>query len=127
MFNVQKISSCKQDWVLTVNEDLKICNIDKSESEIKEMTKYAFKKLISDRIKKVSLEYLLKLKSEHSKTKHVWPTSDIKSYLTISELSVTDKQLLFSLRCRMNETRCNYKAKYNNDLHCTLCTVVVRL
>ena len=43
-------------------------------------------------------------------------------YLRSNELSTEKKRLLFSMRCRVNEIKCNYKSKYKNDMSCLLCS-----
>ena len=47
-------------------------------------------------------------------------STDIKQYLISHEISTDEKQLLFLMHCRMNETKCNYKTKYRNNINCTL-------
>ena len=122
VYNVQQLSSCKNDWVLQIREDLAACNIRKSESEIKQMKKYSFKKLVSGCIKEISLNNLIEMKNEHSKSKNIWPSNEMKAYLTTNELSTAEKQFLFSMRCRMNETKNNFKIKYKNKINCSLCS-----
>ena len=44
VFLAQKISPCKNDWVLQVEQDLRECRINKTECEIKNMKEYTFLK-----------------------------------------------------------------------------------
>ena len=44
----------------------------------------------------------------------------MKAYLTTNELSTVEK--LFFMRCRMNETKNNFKIKYKNKINCSLCS-----
>ena len=37
VFNAQKLSSCRNDWILQISENLKMCNITTSEDKIKNM------------------------------------------------------------------------------------------
>ena len=126
VFLAQKISPCKNDWVLQVKQDLKECQIFKTECEIKDMNEFTYKKLVKESIKELSVKYLLSLKikngQEKSKSKNIWPSTDMKDYLRTSKLSTEDKQLLFSMRCRVNDVRTNYKTKYKNNMSCSLCT-----
>ena len=46
-YNVQKLSSCKNDWVKTIQEHLEVCKFNKAEAEIKNMKKYAFTKKVN--------------------------------------------------------------------------------
>ena len=86
------------------------------------MKKYSFKKLVSGCIKEISLNNLIEMKNEHSKSKNIWPSNEMKAYLTTNELSTAEKQFLFSMRCRMNETKNNFKTKYKNKINCSLCS-----
>ena len=121
VFNVQKLSSCKNDWVIQIAEDLKFCNINKTEEEIMMMKKTTFKKLVSTQIKEASDQYLMKLKNSHSKSKNIWPSNGIKLYLKTNIISTEEKLLLFSMKCRMNDLKNNYKTKHKNNLNCSLC------
>ena len=45
-FNVQTQFTSKNDWILQIQNDIKILNIEKTDDEIKRMKKHSFKKLI---------------------------------------------------------------------------------
>ena len=121
VFNAQKISSCQDDWYLQISEDMKTCNINLTENEMRKMKKFAFKKLIKQKIYDISQQFLINLKLQHSKSKNIWPSEEIKSYLTSSQISTEEKMLLFLMKCRMSDVKCNYKMKYGNNLNCSLC------
>ena len=123
VYNVQKISSCRNDWVRQISADLLLCKMNKSEDEIKMMKKYPFKKLVKQKIREASLEYLLALKNDpkRSKSKNIWPSEDMKLYLKTNLISTKEKILLFSMRSRTNDLKWNYKEKYKNNLNCSLC------
>ena len=67
----------------------------------------------------------LKVKNnqEKSKSKNIWPSTDMKEYLRSNKLSTDEKRLLFSMRCRVNQVKTNYKTEYKNNLHCSLCSI----
>ena len=125
VYTIQKISPCKNDWILQIKEDLKACGITHTESEIKSMKEYSFKKIVNERIKDLSVKHLLSMKiknnEEKSKCKNIWPSGDMKAYLKSNQLSTDEKRLLFSMRCRVNEVKCNYRTKYKNNVTCSLC------
>ena len=125
VFTIQKIPPCKNDWILQIREDLKVCGITHTESEIKSMKEYSFKKIVNEKKKELSVKHLLSMKTrnneEKSKCKNIWPSGDMKAYLKSNELSTEDKRLLFSMRCRVNEVKCNYRTKYKNNITCSLC------
>ena len=126
VYTAQQLSPCKDDWIYQLREDLKECNILQSECEIKSMKIYTYRNLVKKQIQEVSTKYLLSLKMknnvEKSKSKNIWPSDDMKMYLRSNELSTDEKRLLFSMRCRVNEVKCNYKSKYRNDMSCSLCS-----
>ena len=45
----------------------------------------------------------------------------MKQYLKTNKMSTDEKLVLFSMRCRMNELKCNYRMKNSNNLKCALC------
>ena len=59
MFLTQHKFSVKKDWINSLRDDLKQCNILQSESEIKQMKKGKFKKLVKGKIRQSSKEYLV--------------------------------------------------------------------
>ena len=66
VFISQRISPCKNDWVLQIDDDMRYCKID---DEIKKMKKYSFKKLINEKIRDVTNAYLLELRDDPSRSK----------------------------------------------------------
>ena len=90
------------------------------------MKKYSFSKLVNERTKDVSVKYLLSLKMKNnqqkSKSKNIWPSESMKEYLKTSQISTEDERLLFSMRCRVNDIKSNYKSKYQNNMKCSLCS-----
>ena len=45
----------------------------------------------------------------------------IKSYLVSPDLSLIEKQHIFKLKCRIENTKNNYKSLYGTDLSCVFC------
>ena len=45
----------------------------------------------------------------------------MKMYLKINLLNTEEKQLLFMMRCRMNQVKSNFKNQFKNNLNCLLC------
>ena len=119
VFTAQQISSCRNDWVLQICDDLKLCKISKSEEEIKKMKRHSFKMLVRRKVREVTDEYLVSLKK--SKSMNIWPSDNMKSYLKTNLISTEEKQLLYLMRCRMNDLKSNFQNKYKNNLNCSLC------
>jgi hypothetical protein len=40
VFITQKISGCRNDWVIQISEDLKVCKISYSEEELRKMKRF---------------------------------------------------------------------------------------
>ena len=59
----------KDDWVSEVQDDLKNCNINYSDEEIKTMSKCTFKRIIREAIDLKVMSYLIEIQGKHSKSK----------------------------------------------------------
>ena len=117
----QKLSPVKNDWCLQIKIDMEYCKIDLTEEEIKNMKKEKFKNLVNTNVREIGREYLLSLKSQHSKSSGLNDDFKCQEYLITEKLSVEEKQLLFSFRNRTYECKTNYKNKYGSDLSCFVC------
>ena len=62
-YMVQSRKPVKNDWSLTVKENLKTLQIVLEEDQIKKLSIYSLKKLVNSAIKKESLNSLVKLKN----------------------------------------------------------------
>ena len=69
VFHAQWKYPVKDDWTITVKQDLKDLNINLSLDEMKRKTEWNFKRLVKVKTKEYALQYLLKLKQKHSKWK----------------------------------------------------------
>ena len=123
VFQAQKLSPVRNDWCNKIEEDLKYCSIDLSESEIRSMSKIKFKSLLTSKIYEVACEYLLSLKNKHSKSAGLSYNNKIKDYLVTSQLTTEEKQLLFQLRTRSFDCKANFKNKYKHQLACSICSM----
>ena len=117
----QKLSPVKNDWCLTIAEDLKYLNINLSEKEISMMKKAKFKTLVNQKVQECAISFLSDLKQKHSKSDGIKVSNSMQSYLTSNELSCEEKQFLFSLRTRTFDCKANYSHKFNNNLNCLNC------
>ena len=91
--------------------------------EITNMKKSKFKNLVKNQVEVKALIFLNQLKSEHSKVRKLdYKMIKMRKYLMPNNEDVTneEKQLLFKLRCRLTETKTNFKGLYNNYM-CDLC------
>ena len=67
----QMKSPVKNDWILTVWEDLKELEIGLEIKDIEELSKEGFKRFIDKKIDARVLEYLNDIKSKHKKVCHI--------------------------------------------------------
>ena len=63
----QKRKPVKDDWALTVKDDMKDIDLGLTEEKIKGMKKYKFMKILKEKIINAALSYLKKIKIKHSK------------------------------------------------------------
>ena len=110
----------KNDWILQLNIDLNLCNITISEEKIKNMKKETFKSLLKSKINLLAKEYLIKLRSSHSKSVNLMHANSMKEYLKTDLISVDEKKLLFSMKTRTVNVKTNFKSNFSNLL-CRLC------
>ena len=71
----------KDDWVSEVQGDLKSCNINYSDEEIKIMSKNKFKMIVREAIDLKVMSYLIELQGKHSKSKSLVYLSEMQPYL----------------------------------------------
>ena len=98
VLETQQLSPVKNDWCLQVIEDLKLCDIKLSESEIEQRKKSKFKNLVSKQVRELARQYLIKLKKKHSKSAGLSEDYSLQNYLASNELTTDEKQLLFQFR-----------------------------
>ena len=73
----------KGDWCLTVADDLETLKIDLSEEQIEKLSEYSFKNMVNAAIKKEAYNYLVKIKSKHTKVLHIPHNNlEIQEYLS---------------------------------------------
>ena len=120
IFLTQQKFSVKNDWIETLKNDLNQCQINLSESEISQMKKKKFKKLVNNKLKQLSDEYLFSLQQSHTKSRKIFISENIKHYLVSNELALEEKRTLFQLRT-MCDVKTNFKHQYSHNMRCRLC------
>ena len=120
-YDSQKVLSVKNDWAIQVQQDLEECKINLSESDISKMSRSAFKKLVKEKVQNIAAKYLISLKLQHSKSKHLIYSTDMQPYLRNESLKIEEKKLMFRLRNGLIDVKVNFRKKYNDDLKCRLC------
>ena len=111
------------DWASSCLKDLKFLEIEKTIEEIKEMNRNKFICFLNEAIKTKAFEYLLKLRGKKGQ-EIKYSEMKMADYLTPSDtdLSITDKRYIFSIRNRMVDIPTNFPSKSkNNDEKCKKC------
>ena len=100
VFDAQRKSPLKGDWVNTVKEDLESLNIDQTFEDIEQMEKESFKTLVRERVRQTAFEHLKQTQASMSKGKEiVYKDLSLQLYLKPnSNLSIKDKAFIFSAR-----------------------------
>ena len=121
VFNAQRDFPTDGSWISEVQSDLESCNIRYSEDEIRKMSKMKFKKIVKEKIQLKVMSYLVTLQNKHIKSENLHIKANMQEYLSSEELSLSQKKLLFLLRCKMLKIRANFSSFYNNKISCSLC------
>ena len=109
-YKLQARKPVKNDWSLTVRENLDELKITLTENQIQNMSKIRFQKIVKESIKNAAFEYLLKLKNSHSKVSHIpYETLKMQDYLEPSIFSADLAKFTFLCRSRMLAVGENYK------------------
>ena len=69
--SAQTLSSSRGDWIRQVRRDLAEIKLDLSDSEVENMPKETFKKLVKQKIETCAVKYLIEIKNAHSKTSKI--------------------------------------------------------
>ena len=67
------------------------------------------------------MSYLVTLQNKHTKFENLNLETKMQNYLTSSELSLSQKKMLFRLRSKMLKIKANFSAFHNDVLTCSLC------
>ena len=105
VFNSQKNFSVKNDWVLQVQSDLDECDVQLSETEISEMKRCSFSKLIKEQINQIAAQYLIGLREKHSKSDILKYSSEMQLYLRNERVSIQGKKLMFKIKNRLLDVK----------------------
>ena len=99
----------KNDWWLTVKENLKELQIDLDINEILILKKETFSKIVKQKVREKALEMLILTKEKHSKMINL-EYEDLKMKKYLKE-NINKAEELFRFRTRMTELRANFKIK----------------
>ena len=122
-FDAQKDKPCRNDWVLTVQEDREELEIMLEFDEIKTLTNFQFKSFLKKTIEEKALSFLNNVKAKHSKVLHIEHRHlRIQEYLEPKNITSSHlAKFLFQARTRMLDLKMNFKRMYKSEeLSCPL-------
>ena len=123
VFHAQLSNPVQNDGAVTCKEDLDKLQITQSWDEIRNLSKYSFRKIVREKIHQSALKTLVQEQKNLSKVKHFeFKNLRIQEYLLPNKLDLRLSKFVFLLRSRMLDVRCNYRNKYADTL-CPLCLV----
>ena len=70
-YKLQAKKPVKNDWSLTIKDNLESLKISLTEDKIQKLSIYTFQKIVKTAIQKTAFEYLINLKNSHSKVLHI--------------------------------------------------------
>ena len=119
----QILNPAKNDWVHTVRENLEELEIGLEFNDIEILSKNSFKTFIDKKIEARVLDYLIEIKNEHSKVKHIKYTNlKLQNYFRSPEhVNMDIPKFIFHARTRMLDVRENFKNKYIKTISHTKC------
>ena len=85
------------------------------------MSKTKFKNIVKEKIQLKVMSYLITLQNKHTKSENLHFDTNMQEYLSAEEMTLSQKKLLFRLRCKMLKIRANFSALYNDKISCSLC------
>ena len=122
----QKLAPSKHDWVHQLEKDKVDIKLQLSESQIKQMTKCQFKKIVKMKIERLAAESLEKTKNSHSKTNKLNLKSfSPQKYLLSRNLKICEVQNLYKLRNNMIDVKESFKSSYKNNMWCKMCHLFI--
>ena len=120
-YMAQSKNPSTNDWCLTVQADLAKLKIEKTESEIKKLSDYRFRKIVNTAISKECVLYLERLKNSHSKVLHLsYNLLKMQVYLLPNQIPTQLSKFAFACKTRMVPVGANFKAG-NRNPRCPLC------
>ena len=115
-YTSQTILPEKNDWYQQITQDKTDLNIHLQDEDIKQLSKYSFKKYIQDKIEGHCRNYLNKIKYTHSKSNDLPPFSFMAQPYLYSKL--------FKVKNRMIKVKNNFR-NGSEDLRCKTCFILI--
>ena len=113
-------SPSKNDFILSVEDDLKELDIFISFEEIKNLSKNRMRNFVKDQVNEKALIFLNNLKKSHSKVLHINHSElKLQDYFHPSNVkSIQQSKFIYSARCRMLNVAANFRNQNIGKLNC---------
>ena len=107
----------KNDWYLTIKEDLEFLEIFLDFDDIKSLPEQSFKKFVNEQVEEKAFQYLEQLKAKHSKVDHIKHNGfNMQEYfLPENVYSIQMTKFIFQAKTRMIDVKCNFKNKFKKE------------
>ena len=122
-FQAQLNHPTKKDWVTSARNDLKSLEINLSFDEIKQKKQGNYNMFVHKKIYQNVFNRLNEDKQKYSKVREIeYNTFVMQTYFqaNCAAISKEEAKLIFKLRCRIVDVKCNMKWKYE-DTVCDAC------
>ena len=125
-FKTQCKYKTRRDWVTTIEKDLEYLELNSLKFEgIRNMKKSQFRNLVKEKLEQKTFMKMENLKMNHSKVKNIEHNRIVmQKYLQPNSMKMSkeEAQLIFKMRCKMTNVKCNFKRMYE-DLRCRACNM----
>ena len=120
VYTKQKEDSIKGDWFQTLKNDFKFIGEEINDQKIMKMTKTEYQNYIQVKIEAASFQYYLSLKEKSKKKMHELKYDKLRTqdYLTSSQFSQKEINLLFALRSKSYPAKMNFKKMNRGNPKC---------
>ena len=125
-FDAQCKKPSKNDWCITVQQDLDDLEIDEDFESIANIKKEKLSSIVKKAYKQKAFEDLLALQEQYSKgSQLLYGQLAMREYLKSQNLNINQKKLIFKLRTRMFQVKSNFKNNNMKNMKCPCCNIEV--
>ena len=115
----------KDDWTLQVKQDLDDFGIPGTLEFLRSKSINSFKRIVKIKTKEYALNYLLELKSKHTKLDNlVYTELRLQKYLKTDDIPVHEAKNLFRYSVKVADFKENYGNRYEDKV-CPLCSILM--
>ena len=115
VFIVQEKYPVKNDWTLTVKQDLEDLDIKLSFDEIKSLKKETFSKIVKDKVRTLAFRKLMEEKNTYSKMEKLQYTElKMQNYFVSHKINTKTAQNIYCYRTRMAGVKVNFRSQFQD-------------